>query len=56
MIGTSNVKGDIIYINLERKNQMTTKAVDGTTTQVNFGKGATYQPLKGTTSKLNNRR
>lgn len=56
IIGTGNVKGDIIHIDFERKNQMTTKAIDGETTQTNFGKGAIYQPLRGTTSKLNNRR
>ena len=53
MIGTGSVKGDIIYINLERKNQVSTKAAKAL---ASFGKGATYQPLKGTMSKLNSRR
>lgn len=53
MIGTGSVKGDIIYIDLERKNQVSTKAAQPS---ASFGKGATFQPLKGTMSKLNSRR
>ncbi len=54
MIGTGSVKGDVIYINLERKNQVSSRSAAKTSAA--FGKGFTFQPLKGTNYKLNSRR
>lgn len=61
MIGTGSVKGDVIYIDLERveadgnqARKSSTRATDGG--QQLFGKGATKQPFSATTKKLNSRR
>lgn len=58
MIGTGNVKGDVIYIDFERLNdtnnsKAVTRSSDSTKS---FGKGVLQTPLRGTTSKFNNRR
>lgn len=57
MIGTGNIKGDVIYIDFERMNDTNyAKAVTRSADAKSYGKGATQAPLKGTTSNLNNRR
>lgn len=64
MIGTGSVKGDVIYIDLERQNttfsnSKETRASDTTvTTKSNesFGNAAHLNPLRGTEYKLNSKR
>ena len=58
MIGTGSVKGDVIYIDFERLNdtnnaKTVTRSADSAKS---FGKGALQTPLRGTSSKFNNRR
>ena len=63
MIGTGSVKGDIIYIDLQRVDEQgnarkasSTRATNEASQQQLFGKGATQQPLSATGKKLNSRR
>ncbi len=53
MIGTGSVQGDVIYIDLSRINQTTSRAFSSSES---FGKGASCKPIEGTAGKLNNRR
>lgn len=60
MIGTGNVNGDIIYIDLERQNtnsyakpEIDTRSIKS---GLSFGKGFTQQPLQSGDIQLNNRR
>lgn len=58
MIGTGSVKGDVIYIDFERNNNTNNaKAVTRSADSAkSFGLGASLKPIKGTTSRFNNRR
>lgn len=60
MIGTGSVKGDVIYIDLERVNQTSQAKAFGSSktsektvkSSSSFGKGATIKPLKADSSRL----
>ena len=61
MIGTGSVKGDVIYIDFERKNdtnsaKAVTRSVDAVKGVKSFGNATHLYPIKGTTSRFNNRR
>lgn len=63
MIGTGKVRGDILYIDLLRQNQISypkaakVQAKDGTKKMVSFGDSRRVSPLlKATASQLNHRR
>lgn len=65
MIGTGSVKGDVIYFDLERQNtnwnSKQTRSTDSTKIATDiasesYGNAAHLNPLRGTTTKLNNRR
>lgn len=61
MIGTGNVKGDVIYIDFDRLNdtnnsKAATRSGDLAKSVKSFGNAAYLNPIKGTSSKFNNRR
>ena len=57
MIGTGSVKGDVIYIDLERTNDTgNAKATRSAGSAKSFGNAAHLNPIKGTVSAWNNRR
>lgn len=59
MIGTGNVKGDVIYFDFERQNSLSrsvSQSQNSENKSGSFGNGAVQRPLKATSSKFDGHR